>query len=239
MLRAVDLDGDGGDDLVILDGGTDDPIRVRFSAEGGQARPRAAVPRRDAPGDRLRPDRRQAGRRAADDREPVGPGQGPHARRGRRGRAGKARPADLLSAAPGQRARPVARPRRPRRRRQGRRGRDRPGQRPVPRLPPERASGPGDEPELPGPGRRQDRPARRPRRRRQGRGRSSSPSRRSRSAGAGFADGRLTFPTPLPDQRRAGRARRGRPRRRQDPRDRLRRPHEGASGGRRASPSAP
>ncbi|SIO62659.1 Repeat domain-containing protein [Singulisphaera sp. GP187] len=39
MLKAVDLDGDGGDDLVILDGGTDDPIRVRFSAPGGKLGP--------------------------------------------------------------------------------------------------------------------------------------------------------------------------------------------------------
>ena len=39
MLRAADLDGDGGDDLVILDGGADDPIRVRFSTEGGRLGP--------------------------------------------------------------------------------------------------------------------------------------------------------------------------------------------------------
>jgi hypothetical protein len=39
MLRAVDLDGDGGDDLVILDGGNDDPIRVRFAAESGKLGP--------------------------------------------------------------------------------------------------------------------------------------------------------------------------------------------------------
>lgn len=39
ILRAVDLDGDGGDDLVILDGGTDDPIRVRFSTPGGKLGP--------------------------------------------------------------------------------------------------------------------------------------------------------------------------------------------------------
>ena len=39
MLKAVDLDGDGGDDLVILDGGTEDPIRVRFSTEGGKLGP--------------------------------------------------------------------------------------------------------------------------------------------------------------------------------------------------------
>jgi hypothetical protein len=39
MLKAVDLDGDGGNDLVILDGGTDDPIRVRFSVAGGKLGP--------------------------------------------------------------------------------------------------------------------------------------------------------------------------------------------------------
>jgi len=39
MLRAVDLDGDGGNDLVILDGGTEDPVRVRFSVEGGRLGP--------------------------------------------------------------------------------------------------------------------------------------------------------------------------------------------------------
>jgi hypothetical protein len=39
ILRAVDVDGDGGDDLVILDGGNDDPIRIRFSAEGGKLGP--------------------------------------------------------------------------------------------------------------------------------------------------------------------------------------------------------
>jgi hypothetical protein len=39
ILRAVDLDGDGGNDLVILDGEGDDPIRVRFSVEGGRLGP--------------------------------------------------------------------------------------------------------------------------------------------------------------------------------------------------------
>ena len=39
ILRAEDLDGDGGDDLILLDGGSDDPFRVRFSAEGGRLGP--------------------------------------------------------------------------------------------------------------------------------------------------------------------------------------------------------
>jgi FG-GAP-like repeat len=39
MLRSVDLDGDGGDDLVILDGGSDDPLRVRFAIKGGKLGP--------------------------------------------------------------------------------------------------------------------------------------------------------------------------------------------------------
>jgi hypothetical protein len=39
MVKAVDLDGDGGDDLVLLDGGADDPIRARFSGPGGTLGP--------------------------------------------------------------------------------------------------------------------------------------------------------------------------------------------------------
>ncbi len=39
ILKAVDLDGDGGDDLCLLDGGGDDPIRVRFSIPGGRLGP--------------------------------------------------------------------------------------------------------------------------------------------------------------------------------------------------------
>lgn len=39
MLKLVDLDGDGGDDLVVLDGVAEDPIRVRFSTEGGKLGP--------------------------------------------------------------------------------------------------------------------------------------------------------------------------------------------------------
>ena len=98
ILKAVDLDGDGGDDLVILDGGTGRPDPRPVLGPRRQARPRAALLRRDRPSDRLRPDRRQGGLRAPDDRGPVGPGQGPHARRGRGGRIGHARSADLLPA---------------------------------------------------------------------------------------------------------------------------------------------
>ena len=39
MIRTMDLDGDGGDDLMILDGGTDDPVRVRFATAGGRLGP--------------------------------------------------------------------------------------------------------------------------------------------------------------------------------------------------------
>ncbi len=39
MLKIVDLDGDGGDDLVIYDGVTEDPIRVRFSTADGKLGP--------------------------------------------------------------------------------------------------------------------------------------------------------------------------------------------------------
>ena len=37
--KMVDLDGDGGNDLVLLDSGSEDPIRVRFSTKGGQLGP--------------------------------------------------------------------------------------------------------------------------------------------------------------------------------------------------------
>ena len=39
MVKAVDLDGNGVDDLVMLNGGPDDPIRVRFAVEGGRHGP--------------------------------------------------------------------------------------------------------------------------------------------------------------------------------------------------------
>jgi hypothetical protein len=39
ILKAVDIDGDGGDDLVILDGSPEHPFRIRFSAGGGKLGP--------------------------------------------------------------------------------------------------------------------------------------------------------------------------------------------------------
>ena len=39
MLKAVDMDGDGGDDLIVFDGGNDAPVRARFSSEGGRLGP--------------------------------------------------------------------------------------------------------------------------------------------------------------------------------------------------------
>jgi hypothetical protein len=39
IFKALDLDGDGGDDLILLDGGDDNPIRVRFSTESGALGP--------------------------------------------------------------------------------------------------------------------------------------------------------------------------------------------------------
>ena len=39
MVKIVDMDGNGVADLALLDGGSDDPIRVRFGTEGGQHGP--------------------------------------------------------------------------------------------------------------------------------------------------------------------------------------------------------
>ena len=43
MLRATDLDGDGVTDLAIVDGGREDPIRVRLGLEGGKMGPEARL----------------------------------------------------------------------------------------------------------------------------------------------------------------------------------------------------
>ena len=108
MLRAVDLDGDGGDDLVILDGGSDDPSGSGSRIEGGKLGPEqrfqvespkaiAFAPIDSKPGVELLTIESQSGRARVltlDEAEK---------------RSGQGRPADLLSAAPRQRARPVAR----------------------------------------------------------------------------------------------------------------------------------
>lgn len=39
ILKAIDVDGDGGDDLAILDGSGDDPLRIRLSIQSGQLGP--------------------------------------------------------------------------------------------------------------------------------------------------------------------------------------------------------
>ena len=39
IFKLVDLDGDGGNDMVLLDSGSEDPIRVRFSTKEGQLGP--------------------------------------------------------------------------------------------------------------------------------------------------------------------------------------------------------
>ena len=49
MVKLLDLDGNGALDLVILDGGTDHPIHVRFAVRREEARPRTAVPDRESP----------------------------------------------------------------------------------------------------------------------------------------------------------------------------------------------
>ena len=228
MVKAVDLDGDGALDLALLDGSPDDPIRVRFSGKGGTHGPeqRCSPGLEVFAGLRVRPGRRQARGRVADDRGGLGPGPRPRPRRGRRRRDREAWPASLLPAPPRQHPRAVARPRRPRRRRPGRRRRRRPGQRPVLRLQAGQGDRPGREPGLPLPGGRPGGPSRRPRRRQEGRGLCP--------LGAGEADRPehlrrrpALVPCPAADQRRARRAGGRRPRRRQEGRDRLRHPRQG------------
>ena len=89
--RAVDLDGDGGNDLVILDGGTDDPIRVRFSAEGGKLGPEQRFQVESPKAIAFGQIDGKPGAELLTDREPVGPRPGLDPRRGRQGR--RARPA--------------------------------------------------------------------------------------------------------------------------------------------------
>ena len=84
MLRAVDLDGDGGDDLVILDGGSDDPVRVRFSADRGKLGPEQRFFIEPPKAIAFAQIDGKPGLRAADDRGAVGPCQGADPGRGRR-----------------------------------------------------------------------------------------------------------------------------------------------------------
>ena len=72
MLKAVDLDGDGGDDLAILDAGSDDPIRVRLATEESKLGPEQRFPVEAPKCDRLRADRRPGRVRAVDHRGPSG-----------------------------------------------------------------------------------------------------------------------------------------------------------------------
>ena len=184
MLKLVDLDGDGGDDLVILDGGTDDPIRVRFATDekklGPEQRFHVESPRAIAfgqidgkGGSEILTIENQSGRgkvltldESAEDEQ------------NKWGRL------IFFRLPPGRRPGPVAGRRRPRRRRQGGRRGHRPGQRPVLVYRQSGRSGLGAGQSFPGPGRRQDvsswptsTATARPRS-------TSSPSRRSRSAGA-------------------------------------------------------
>ncbi len=86
MVKAVDIDGDGGNDLVILEGGSEDPLRIRFSAEGGKLGPEQLMATTDIAArlSHVRPDRWEGWLRDLDHRESVGQGEGAHAVRFRR-----------------------------------------------------------------------------------------------------------------------------------------------------------
>ena len=184
LIKAVDLDGDGAKDLVIVDTESDHPIHVRFATDekklGPEQRFALEVPARD----RLRPDRRPGGERDPGPRGAVGPSQGADPGPVGRRRGEQARPAGVLRAAAGHRTRPLAGRRRPRRRSQERRDRDRPGQRAGLGLPPDGAFGPQLGSDVPQPGQRAHRPpcpGRSPAARTRF---TSSRSRKSRSAAA-------------------------------------------------------
>ena len=169
---------------MILDGGTDDPIHVRFATDEKKLGPeqRFAVegPRAIAfgqidgkAGSEILTIENQSGRGKVLTLDDVGDR-----------RAEQAGPAGLLRPSPGRRPGPVAGRRRPGRRRQGGRRRHRPGRTPRSGLSPERPIGPGRRPDVSRAARRHGRSAwptstatARPRS-------TSSPSRRSRSAGA-------------------------------------------------------
>ena len=80
LVRAVDIDGDGAKDLVILDTATDHPIHIRFATSekklGPEQRFAVEIPRAIAFG----ADRRPARHGDPHHRGPVGPGEGLEAR---------------------------------------------------------------------------------------------------------------------------------------------------------------
>ena len=221
LIKAVDIDGNGAKDLVIVDTESDHPIHVRFATDekklGPEQRFALEVPRAVAFGQIDG----QGGSEILVLEGHVGPGQGADARPVGRRRGQQARPAGVLRTAAGDRARPFAGGRRPRRRSHERRHRDRPGQRPGLGLPPDGPLGPQLGTDLPQPGQRADRPPRPARGRRQGRGlrplRAREADRPER-----FRQGPAVLPDARFADRRAGRDGRGRPRRRQVARDPLR-----------------
>ena len=106
MVKLVDLDGNGALDMVILDGGTDHPIHVRFATHEKKLGPEQRF-QVEAPRDRLWPDRRPRRRGNPHHRKPVRPGPGLDARRINNRRAEQVGPLDLLWTSPGKRPRPV------------------------------------------------------------------------------------------------------------------------------------
>ncbi len=102
LVKAVDLDGDGANDLVIVDSESDHPIHVRFATDekklGPEQRFALEVPARD----RLRPDRRPGRERDPGPRGQSGRGQGADPRPVGRRRGEQARPPGVLRAAAGQ-----------------------------------------------------------------------------------------------------------------------------------------
>ena len=116
LIRAVDLDGDGAKDLVIVDTESDHPIHVRFATDekklGPEQRFALEVPRAVAFGQIDG----QGGSEILVLEGGVGPGQGADPRPVGRRRGQQARPPGVLRPAARHRARPLAGGRRPRRR---------------------------------------------------------------------------------------------------------------------------
>ena len=199
LVAALDIDGDGIKDLVILDTAGEQPIHIRFATPekklGPEQRFAVEVPRAVAFG--AVDD--QPGSEILDDREPVGPGAGADARplgRATR-RTERGRLAFFALPQGNERGRSLALG-----------DLDGDGRQDVVVTDPSNAQvwaylqigtlGPGRRADLPQPGRARTRPPRRPRRRPQGRGLRPLRPARSRSAGARSPRGRLSFPTPLP-----------------------------------------